>query len=461
MNATLRKAVVATLGLMAQMALAAPDVAVEQPAEQPAATAPAPAARPPKAGADDLAGMVEAQGESPIALYNGEVKVLDVANVTRIAVGKGDVLKANVVASNQVVLIGAQAGTTSLRVWTRNGQQLTYRVTVRAFDMSQILRDVQDLLAAEPGISVKQVDGHVLIEGDYTNPQTATRIQALQQIYPEQIVSTVPVPEGPQPAVKRERMVYMEVRVVEIMRSALRNLGVNWDASAEGPQIGGTLFGSKNAAKPVNSALFGISTNLRSRLDLMERAGESWTLAEPTVSCKSGGSAKFTVGGEIPVPVSAALGTQTIIYKEYGVIMEFKPIADDKGNISSSIVAEVSQPDSQFSNVNNNGLVAFTKTRTETEVALRENQTLVISGLLKNSGNRSVNGIPGAKDVPVLGNLFKSKQYQNDRTELVVMVTPRSVEVANDLNDKAIANANQIQKRLDPVISKINSKLAE
>jgi pilus assembly protein CpaC len=274
-------------------------------------------------------------------------------------------------------------------------------------------------------------------------------------------VSTVPLPEAPQPAVKRERMVYMEVRVVEIMRSALRNLGVNWDASAEGPQIGGTLFGSKNAVKPVNSALFGISSNLRSRLDLMERAGESWTLAEPTVSCKSGGSAKFTVGGEIPVPVAAALGTQTIIYKEYGVIMEFKPIADDKGNISSSIVAEVSQPDSQFTNVNNNGLVAFTKTRTETEVALKENQTLVISGLLKNSGNRSVNGIPGAKDVPVLGNLFKSRQYQNDRTELVVMVTPRSVEVANDLNDKAIRNADQIQKRLDPVIGKINSKLAE
>jgi len=143
------------------------------------------------------------------------------------------------------------------------------------------------------------------------------------------------------------------------------------------------------------------------------------------------------------------------------VIMEFKPVADDKGNVSSTIVAEVSQSDSQFTNVNNNGLVAFTKTRTETEVSLRENQTLVISGLLKNAGNRSVNGIPGAKDIPVLGNLFKSKQFQNERTELVVMVTPHSIEVAKDMNDAAIAKANEMQKRVDPVINKINSKLAE
>ena len=405
-----------------------------------------------------MSGSVDS--EYPLALYNGEVKVLDVANVTRIAVGKGDVLKANVVASNQVVLIGSIAGTTSLRVWTRSGAQLTYRVIVRGFDMSQILRDVKDLLAGEPGISVKQVDGHVLIEGDYSNPQTATRIAALQQIYP-QIVNTVPVPDQPSPAVKKERMVYMEVRVVEILRSSLRNLGVNWDAQADGPVLGVTLGGAKNALKPTNSAFFGISSNLRSRLDVMERSGESWTLAEPTVSCKSGGSAKFTVGGEIPVPVAAALGTQTVIYKEYGVIMEFKPVADDKGNVSSTIVAEVSQPDSQFTNVNNNGLVAFTKTRTETEVSLRENQTLVISGLLKNAGNRSVNGIPGAKDIPVLGNLFKSKQFQNERTELVVMVTPHSIEVAKDMNDAAIAKANEMQKRVDPVINKINSKLAE
>ena len=395
----------------------------------------------------------------PLSLYHGEVQVLDLANVVRIAVGNGAVLQANVVAASQVVLIGQAAGSTSLRVWTRNGTQFTYEVNVRAFDVAQILRDVQDLLAGEPNISARQVDGHVLIEGDYTTARTASRLQALIKIYP-QIVSTVPVRKAA-PVLQPEKMVYMDVRVVEILKSTLRRLGVNWAQQANGPSFGLNLGGAQKFMKPINGGYFGIASNLTSQLDLLEQAGESWTLAEPTVSCKSGGSAKFTVGGEIPVPVAAGLGTSTVIYKDYGVILEFKPVADDQGNVSSSIVAEVSQPDTSLSNVNNNGLVAFLKTRTETDVSLKENQTLVISGLLKNNGSRAANGIPGAKDIPVLGNLFKSKQFQNDRTELVVMVTPRSVDVAKQANEASIRRADEMQAKVQPIIDVINSKLAE
>lgn len=394
-----------------------------------------------------------------ISLYHGEVQVLDLANVSRIAVGNGEVLKANVVAANQVVLIGESAGTTSLRVWTRTGTQFTYEVAVHSFDTAQILRDVQDLLAGEPGISARQVDGHVLIEGDYTAAKTATRIEALMKIYP-QIVSTVPVRKAI-PAVAMDRMVYMDVRVVEINKSTLRRLGVNWNPQAAGPQVSFGASGVHNLTHTPLTAGIGLATNLASMLDVTEQAGESWTLAEPTVSCKSGGSAKFTVGGEIPVPVSAGLGTSTVIYKEYGVILEFKPVADGNGNISSTIVAEVSQPDQSFANLNNNGLIAFLKTRTETEVSLKENETLVISGLLKNNGSRSANGIPGAKDLPVLGNLFKSKSFQNDRTELVVVVTPHSIASGDELNSARIQQADQMQAKVQPTINVINSKLAE
>src|SRR6266404_7139923 len=82
----------------------------------------------------------------------------------------------------------------------------------------------------------------------------------------------------------------------------------------------------------------------------LENNGDSWTLAEPRVSCKSGGDAKFVVGGEIPIPVVSGLGQTSVIYKQYGVILEFHPVADDQGNVSSKIVAEVSQPDQQFTN---------------------------------------------------------------------------------------------------------------
>jgi pilus assembly protein CpaC len=400
----------------------------------------------------------------PLSLYHGEVQVLDLANVVRIAVGNGEVLNAKVIASDQVVLIGQSAGTTSMRVWTRSGTQFTYEVNVRSFDVAQILRDVQDLLADEPNLSARQVDGHVLIEGDYKASRAAARIAALVKIYP-QIVSTVEL----HTPVQMDRMVYMDVRVVEIQKSAMRRLGVNWSQQAStGANMGVSLTGGNhtlsaaaNIPRLPNGGYFGIAANLTSMLDLLEQSGESWTLAEPTVSCKSGGSAKFTVGGEIPVPVAAGLGTSTVIYKDYGVILEFKPVADGEGNVSSSIVAEVSQPDPTYSNVGNNGLVAFDKTRTETEVSLKANETLVISGLLKNNGNTAVNGIPGAKDIPVLGNLFKSKQFQNDRTELVVLVTPRTLDVGGEINTAAVHEANQMESHVAPTFNAINSKVAE
>ena len=475
MTAKLQRYLIA-LSLGVRFALTAANAAAQpSPESQPAESALPPVAISSSAGVRSGRADFEQGGRSgqvvngpPLTLYHGEVQVLDLPNVTRIAVGNGEVLRAQVVASNQVVLIGEAAGTTSLRVWTRNGAQFSYQVAVRSFDITQIVRDVQDLLAGEPGISVRQVDGHVLIEGDVSDPRAASRLEALEKIYP-QIVSTVPVRKAA-PAVQLDKMVYMDVRVVEIEKNVLRQLGVHWATQSTGGFNAGLNLTAKTrnwapqagmAAPLPNGGLFGIAANLSSALDVTEQAGQSWTLAEPTVSCKSGGEAKFTVGGEVPIPVANGPGVVQVVYHDYGVILEFKPVADDEGNVSSSIVAEVSEPDSSLSNVGNSGLVAFKKTRTETEVTLKENQTLVISGLLSNIGNRSANGIPGAKDVPILGALFKSKQYQNDRTELVIIVTPHAVNPQSELNAASVHQADQLQNQVAPVVNWTNARLAE
>ena len=146
MNANLRRYAIA-LGLIARMALAAGQEPVETATDT---TPPARTAQNARSDAGTTA------GESPVALYNGEVKVLDLRDVVRIAVANGAVVQASVVAANQVVLIGQQPGTTSLRVWTRGGKQLEYRVNVRQFDMAQVLRDAQDMLASEPGTPAEE-----------------------------------------------------------------------------------------------------------------------------------------------------------------------------------------------------------------------------------------------------------------------------------------------------------------
>jgi len=471
MKSNLQRYVMA-LSLGVRFALAACNSAAQPyPNSTPAVLPPPPppairsasSARSAAAGADEGARAAQVTSGSPLTLYQGEVQVLDLSDVTRIAVGNGEVLRAQVVASNQVVLIGQSVGTTSLRVWTRSGGQFTYEVSVHAFDTAQILRDVQDLLAGEPGISVRQLDGHVLIEGDYTVAKTASRLEALQKIYP-QIISTVPVRKSA-PAPAMDKMVYMDVRVVEIDKKVMRQLGVNWAQSTTGGVNAGLNLNAATSnpplLRPPNGTLFGIAANLSSQLDLTEQAGESWTLAEPTVSCKSGGEAKFTVGGEVPIPVANGPGVVQVIYKEYGIILQFKPVADDQGNISSTIVAEVSEPDKTLSNLANNGLVAFTKTRTETEVTLRENQTLVISGLLSDLGGKSAVGIPGAKDLPVLGHLFKSNNYNNERTELVIVVTPHAVSAGSELSVAAVQQAEQLHGRVEPSVNWINGRLTE
>src|SRR5690242_13471399 len=165
----------------------------------------------------DEAASASAAGTPAVLLYAGQVQVLDMPNVSRIAVGNGGVLKAQVIESGQVVLIGQAAGRTTLRVWTRAGNQQSYEVTVRTNEAVRAARDIQDMLAAEPGLKVSQYDGHVLIEGDYKDPATSRKLEAIAKMYPQIVVSMVPDHKIQVP-VPLEKMVYLDVRLVEVRK---------------------------------------------------------------------------------------------------------------------------------------------------------------------------------------------------------------------------------------------------
>lgn len=406
-----------------------------------------------------------AQGR-PISLYSGEIQVMDLPNVTRIAVGSGSVLRAQAIDTRQVVLIGEQPGTTSLHLWQEGGGQQRHEVTVRVDNAARIANDVQSLLLEEPELRVRTLGGRVVIDGDFSNPRTAERLAVVTKMYP-QVVNLV-APRPPQPRVFQEKTILMDVRVVEVRKRALERLGIKWVESASGPTFLTSGYWSANTpfrGPPLDASVpgsaptpdrrfatfFGIATDITSILNFLEQGGDSWTLAEPKLTCKSGGEAKFVVGGEIPIPVAAGLGQVNVVYKQYGVILEFKPVADADGNVSSRILAEVSEPDTRNSN---QGFVAFTQNRTETEVTLRDNETLVISGLLKHRGTKSVDGIPGLGRIPILGALFRSKEFINEKTELVVMVTPRVVTPQSELNTAAIGRANQRADEVNAAIGR-------
>ncbi|MGD9946081.1 MAG: type II and iii secretion system protein, partial [Burkholderiaceae bacterium] len=153
--------------------------------------------------------------------------------------------------------------------------------------------------------------------------------------------------------------------------------------------------------------------------------------------------ARYPAGGALPVPFASGLGAVSVGFKEYGIKFDVSPMAGESGVIAAKIATEIS---SINFDVQVQSVPGLTKRRAETEVNLRENETLVIAGLLSEESSRSIDKVPAIGDVPILGRLFRSRQFRDRKTDLVVFVTPRFVGAASERNQQAIDDG---RRRLD------------
>jgi pilus assembly protein CpaC len=229
--------------------------------------------------------------------------------------------------------------------------------------------------------------------------------------------------------------VNLRVRVAEVSRSVSRQLGFNWSTifSAGSFAIGLdtgrlTTAGSTLIGNGING-VFGSVTSRQANgstvLDAMAAEGLVSILAEPNLTSVSGGTATFLAGGEIPIPVPQALGVTSIEYKPYGVGIAFTPTVLSSGRISIKVRPEVSEIDPTNSLVLNGATVpALTTRRAETAIELASGQSFAVAGLIQNNTTNNVQKVPGLGDIPVLGTLFRSNQFQRQETELVIAVTP-------------------------------------
>ena len=234
--------------------------------------------------------------------------------------------------------------------------------------------------------------------------------------------------------------VLLKVRISEVNKSALKNIGVNLLNRDSG---GGTLFNIgrgnpgtigatgvtfNNIVGGTTLGLFGhlFGTDLLGTLDLLQNDGFVTTLAQPNLTALSGETASFLAGGEFPIPVSQGLGgAVTIEYKQYGVGLSFTPIVLADGRISMRVRPEVSElSDAGSVKLNGYTVPALTTRRAETTVELGSGQSLMIAGLLQNRSSNSIEKAPFLGDIPILGALFRSTSYQRAETELVIVVTP-------------------------------------
>jgi pilus assembly protein CpaC len=348
-----------------------------------------------------------------VSLAVGETVVLAV-DVKRAALGSGKVVSLATPERNQLLLFGEAPGQTSLELWLRDGTRQRIRIEVRERDLSRRLAEVRELLAGASAVTARISGRFIVLEGGRASAEERARAAEVAALYPGEVLDFIGSGDW-------EAMVEMQVRLVEVRRDQLRRLGLRWNGEAAGPVLGATAGGG-NGGLSLRAAF---ASELGSRIDLLQQQGLAYTLAEPTLSCRSGGAARFVSGGEIPIPITDGLGSTSVEYKEYGVILEVRPRADRSGAVYAEVEIELSQVDAA---VRAGDYPGFLKRRTSTAVNAQDGETIAIAGLVTQERGRDRSSVPGLGSLPVAGALFRSKRRLQRETELVVLITPRRYE---------------------------------
>jgi pilus assembly protein CpaC len=357
------------------------------------------------------------------------------------------------ISDRQLYIIGKKTGSTNVLIYDQS-KRLIGVLDVDVQLDTQAFGDKVRQGSGGRGIRVGEINGNVVVSGDAGDAQTAERAMRVA-------VGLAGEGRGVVNAlrVSAPQQVELQVRFVEASRSAVRNLGVRWQSfwrnGASGAVVGDQQSTSKlsaissnsngaldvtsgvtGAASPFATILTQIVNSKAGGLDVVLSALEEQQvirrLAQPNLVASSGESADFLAGGEFPVPVSSAttagIPTITVAYKEFGVKLRFTPTVLADGVISLKLEPEVSELDSTIS-VSTGGVTVpgIIKRRANTTVQLRDGQSFAIAGMLSAQSQRTVDALPWLGTVPVLGSLFSSKSFQEQETELVVIVSPHLV----------------------------------
>ncbi len=389
----------------------------------------------------------EDAGQMPeIEMFVGESRVFPTPGVARIAVGNGQIMSAAALDDKEVIIFANGIGTSSLFVWNEDGRYQRVKVNIVPGDTSRIAREVAAFLSTIPNTKASIVGDKVIVEGDTLSDEDREKVVELAKRYP-QIVNFTSV-------IGWEKMVMMDVKVVEFPKSELREMGLKWGASGgaalgavwqpfrlansgayqstiptNGDGLPVTDQGSSNAKGGVTlpstlNILSGLDLGITAKLNLLEQNGKASVLAEPQLSARSGFKASFLAGGEFPYSVATSTGV-TIQFKPYGIKLDIEPKIGRDGVIRAVIDSEVSSLDASVTTIS--GPAILTR-RTKTEFNVRNGETMILSGLLQRTTSNDIDKVPLLGDIPILGALFRSKRFQNKETELVVFVTPTIVD---------------------------------
>lgn len=434
-----------------------------------------------------------------LVITAGQNKVIRLKGLDRVAVGDTKIADVSVMADGEQVLITAKkVGTTSLILWTAAGSE-SRAIRVVSGDPNKVLSEVQAIMGTVEGINARVVGDKVILEGNALTYDDFNKIARIIKMYPQvqSFVQMSPLArqsyvdqindamkkaglvsvaarmagkkiflEG-EVATKKElenagliaaalmenpkndlinlvkmvaskTTIQLDVEFVEISTSDIKEIGINWgDALTVNADLSlGRMVGpgSTSFTGPLN-----IAANYSARLNLMKTNGKARTLAKPRLICASGQKATFLAGGELPIPLITAQSS-SVQYKEFGIRLTFEPIANETTQeISTSLEIESSDIDDSTTVM---GVPGFLTRRVTSSMSTQSGNTVALSGLISNNTSKNIDKMPGLGDIPVLGELFKSRKFNARDTELIVFVTPAIITTGGE-KDKNLHESTQ------------------
>lgn len=340
---------------------------------------------------------------------------------SKIVIAQPEIAKVTATSESSFYVQGMEFGATNLLVYGRGGG-LSEVIDIRVgYDAEGLQQDLKAAFPNEP-IQVKNLGEMLMLSGDISNAGVQTGAEKLAAKYaPESVLSRL--------TVRNSQQVILEVRILEASRNGLKDIGVNLDIFNDSFRVatGTGLIGAlAQPAAAVGTRGGWNAANINTQLLALEEKGLVRTLARPNLVAISGEKATFLAGGEFPFPVPQGRDQIIIEFKPYGVKLNFQPTVKDNGWIQMVVEPEVSELDYGNALVLSNLTVpALTVRRANTTLDLRSGDTFAMAGMFQKTTRNTVKQTPGLGSIPVLGSLFRSAQWKNAETELLILVTPR------------------------------------
>ena len=400
--------------------------------------------------------LAAAEGPREISIITGRGELLQFErDIERVAISEPKIADAIVVSPREIMVNGKGVGKASLIVWDGGSAPSRYNINV-ANDNSENETSRKELQAGLPeGVQISGSGDTIVLTGTVKNATEVKRIEGLASARAKKVVNLLQTPPPPEP-----RQILLQVKFASIDRVALQEIGFNLFSRNTGmigetsteqfasPRFSQLQFQNQqfsnstlNFADLLNLFVYRPDLNIGATIKALQQRDLLQVLAEPNLITLEGKEASFLAGGSFPFPVLTSTSTGgstspviTVQFKQFGVQLKFTPVITPTGLIHLHVAPEVSTLD--FANgvlISGVNIPALSTRRAETEFELQDGQSFVIAGLMDNRVTSVIDKVPGLGDLPILGNFFKSKSYQRNNSELIVLVTARRISPTTGL----------------------------